>query len=199
MFMYLVLFVTIFHVKLTNGGVHNKYPDAIVFPGPTQGNLETRYGTEDEIPIECKGQSYCFTKPANYPEEKYNKMFAHMKHVQQPSVLISDIDDRNSDPNEKDGCSSIISYEPLYQVQVNGKWRKVIQAPGSNYLQQVRLEKCNPKVSRCFEDHPPMMGITTACRQKNVAWEFLVDDEKGGTERVTAELPICCACMYKTE
>ncbi|XP_060801838.1 uncharacterized protein LOC106142789 [Amyelois transitella] len=195
----LVLFVAVYYVKLANGAISNKPPDAIVYPGPTQEVLQTRYGSEDDVPEECRGQNYCFVKPPNYPQDKYNRMFADMKDVKQPSVIISELDDRTGDPGEKDGCDSVVTYEPLYQVQAGGRWRKVVQAPDVNYLQRVRLEKCNDKVPRCFSDYPPVPGITTMCRQKTVSWEFLVDDEKGGTERVTAELPICCACMYKME
>ncbi|XP_026749215.3 uncharacterized protein LOC113509994 [Galleria mellonella] len=171
----------------------------IVYPGPIKEVTENRYGSpDDDVPPQCRNQNYCTVKPHGYPQERFNQLFKGAKPLPQPTLIISEIGDRQGDPDEHDGCESDVTYEPLYRVRTKrGDWRTVVQAPEENYVQMVRLEICNDLGASCFTDVGTFPGITTLCKQKTSTWEFLVDNGRNGTERVKAELPVCCSCHYK--
>ncbi|KAM3960967.1 uncharacterized protein ACR2FA_004917 [Aphomia sociella] len=195
-----VLFIAVHYSQYADVDAHklNGY-SPIVYPGPIKEVTENRYGTsDDDIPEECKNKNFCTIKPRGYPQERYNQLFKGKKIVSQPALIISDIADRQGDPDEHDGCESEVSYEPLYKVRSKrGDWRTVVQAPEENYVQMVRLESCREPRATCFTEVGTFPGITTMCIQKISTWEFLVDNGKNSTEKVKADLPVCCSCHYK--
>ncbi|XP_059056758.1 uncharacterized protein LOC131850527 [Achroia grisella] len=171
----------------------------IIYPGPYKGVTDNRYGSpDDDLPSQCKNKNYCSIKPPGYPQDRYNKLFKGSKTVSQPTLIISQIEDRLEDPDEHDGCESDVSYEPLYKVRTKrGDWRFVVQAPEENYVQMVRLETCREPGTSCFTDIGTFNGITTMCKQKTSTWEFLVDNGRNGTEKAKVDLPVCCSCHYR--
>lgn len=58
----------------------------IVFPGPVQ-ELGNRFGSLNETDP-CAGQNYCTIKPANYPQELFNKMFKGKFKVSLKNICI---------------------------------------------------------------------------------------------------------------
>ncbi|KAJ8727371.1 hypothetical protein PYW07_001490 [Mythimna separata] len=191
------VFCALSSLQLTNGAVTKTNGDSsIVFPGPTQ-DVSNRHGTVD-VPDKCKGKNFCTVKPADYPQELFNKLFKGKFKEQafQPTYVMTD--DRQGDPDEMDDCDTTVTYEPLFTVKTNeGDWRTVVQAPEENYLQMVRLESCNRVGNSCFTDFRLPLGLQTLCTQKYNVWEFLVHDGKDGTEKVKVNLPMCCSCRYK--
>lgn len=186
-------------LDLTNGRVPNKDdPDntKIIFPGPIQ-DLSDRYDAQN-VTDPCKGLDYCTIKPKDYPQELFNKMFKgkYKEPIFQPTYIMTD--NRQGDPDEKDDCDSTVTYEPLYKVRTQaGDMRTVVQAPEENFLQLVRIESCNNAGSSCFNSFRTPADLQTLCKQKYSVWEFLVHDEKDGTEKVKVDLPICCSCHFK--
>ncbi|XP_068631301.1 uncharacterized protein [Battus philenor] len=195
----LFVFITVHNLHDTNAAVKRRESEElIIFPDGVGGDIN-KFGIDEE-PIECKNKNYCTVKTSDYPQETFNKMFKGTKAVFQPSlVLESMLSNRQGDPDEKDDCESIVSYDPLYKVRDkrNSEWRYVVQAPEENYVQKVRLETCTNPGSLCFNALPLAMDIKTLCVQKYSKWELLVSKGGNETEKIEVELPVCCLCKYK--
>ncbi|CAH0764029.1 unnamed protein product [Diatraea saccharalis] len=187
------------HIELKKYGTLSDN-DPIIFPGPIQEVPLTRYGAdENDIPEKCRNKNYCTIKPVDYPQERFNSMIKS-KSLQQVSLVQSDLDDRQGDPEEIDNCETLVEFEPLYRVRTKlGDWYTVVQAPEKNYVQKVRTETCKGNDQPCFTIFPQKDSYTTFCKQKFSTWEFVVE-AKGGTgkfETVKIDLPTCCSCHYK--
>ncbi|CAH0764028.1 unnamed protein product [Diatraea saccharalis] len=201
MFTGLVLIIATQSVYYTNGAqIKSKHNDPIIFPGPIQEVPLTRYGAdENDIPEKCRNKNYCTIKPVDYPQERFNSMIKS-KSLQQVSLVQSDLDDRQGDPEEIDNCETLVEYDKLYKVKSDdGQWRTVVQAPEKNYVQKVRLETCQGGDQECFEGILLLPGYKTYCKQQYSKWSFMVDttDGSGNTENITVNLPTCCSCHYK--
>ncbi|GBP18909.1 hypothetical protein EVAR_20441_1 [Eumeta japonica] len=174
----------------------------IKYPGPikTEGLVSRYGGSDDRVPELCRGKTYCTIMPDDYPEEKYNEMFKAFKGAPPPPALEEVvIVNRQGDPDDKDDCESIVTYDRLYKVKEVNKdvWRTVVQAPKSDYVQRVRLETCKNTEASCFTNFMSTSQYSTFCKQKFNTWEVVVDDGNGGTEKIKTELPVCCSCHYK--
>ncbi|XP_052740590.1 uncharacterized protein LOC112046257 isoform X2 [Bicyclus anynana] len=153
---------------------------------------------DDDVPASCHNLTYCTVKPKNYPEERFNKMFKDYKPVHQPK-LVEDL--TNKFGEEGENCAVELSNEPLYKVREkrDQPWRTVIQAPGHDYLQRVRLEKCSNEGAPCFESFCMGGGdFTPVCQQKYYTWEVLVAKGDNESEKIEAKLPGACSC-YATK
>ncbi|RVE47424.1 hypothetical protein evm_007934 [Chilo suppressalis] len=175
--------------------------DHIVFPGPIQEVPLNRYGSDqNEIPEECKHLTYCTIKPADYPQEKFNNLFKEARPLQQTNLVLSDLNDRQGDPEDIDNCETLVTFDVIYKVQSKtGEWRTVVQSPEKNYVQRVRMEKCMQEKEPCFTIYLGLPGYTTYCKQQYTTWEFVVEatDGSDNTEKIATDLPTCCSCHYK--
>ncbi|KAL4711669.1 hypothetical protein ACJJTC_003436 [Scirpophaga incertulas] len=202
---FIVLLVTLQCTWLASASGKLKNVDSkIVYPGPIQEVPLNRYGgsnsDDDDIPEACKHKQYCTIKPRSYPQEKFNGLFKSKAPVETPSLVVTDINDRQGDPEEVDNCDTIVEFEPLYKVRSKkGDWRTVVQAPEKNYVQMVRLETCREESQACFTVFPKLPSYVTGCKQKYSTWEFVVEAEDGSgkTEKLRTDLPTCCSCHYK--
>ncbi|CAB3226560.1 unnamed protein product [Arctia plantaginis] len=170
-----------------------------VYPGPIKDIDISKYLTVNK-PDSCDGLTYCSVKPNDYPQERFNKMYEGkiLEPMFQPIAL--QVDDRQGDPAMINNCETNVTFGPLYTVlSQSGEWRTVIQAPEKNFLQAARLETCKEADTPCFLKYKSPPNLRATCRQQYNTMEFLVDDNKGGTEKIHADLPICCSCHYKTK
>ncbi|XP_052740593.1 uncharacterized protein LOC112046258 isoform X2 [Bicyclus anynana] len=167
-----------------------KYDSAIKYPGPVH------YAFDDRVHDSCRDLTYCTIKPDDYPDDKFNEMFKGYKSLPQPTLIeeLKPDDNRQGHPDDEDDC-----YEPLYTVRPkrDDPWRTVIQAPEQDFVQRVRLETCSEPDSACFTNLALTSDYLTFCKQKVVTWEVLVAKGKNETEKIKAELPICCSCHYR--
>ncbi|XP_046963460.1 uncharacterized protein LOC124532552 isoform X1 [Vanessa cardui] len=217
-----IAFVFIVSVSLQHTyAASAKHPmEAIQYPEPIDQETE-------HIPDSCKDLTYCTVKPKDYPEEKFNKMFKDysitrrhrrgaddessatsksqlkeaseiIKVVPQPSMVV-ELNNRQGGPDSADNCESIVTYEPLYKVRPkrDEPWRTVIQVPGKDIIQRVRLETCTTPNAPCFKELSPLPEFVTFCRQKINVWEVMVAKGDNETEMIKAELPVCCSCHYR--
>ncbi|XP_032512800.2 uncharacterized protein LOC116766801 [Danaus plexippus] len=170
--------------------------DAIMFVEPIE--VVKTNDHDKDVPLSCKGQTYCTIKTEDYPEKKFNEMLKGRKVFRQPQLLLNPLQNKQGDPNDKNDCESEISYEPLYKVRegIDKPWRYVVQSSEHDYIQKVRLERClNPNGS-CFTQFSSFLGYGTYCKQENSYWEVLVSKGENETEVIKAELPVCCSCYY---
>ncbi|XP_026492762.1 uncharacterized protein LOC113398315 [Vanessa tameamea] len=170
---------------------HPMEASSIQYPEPIDKETE-------HIPDSCKDLTYCTVKPKDYPEEKFNDMFKDYKVVPQPSMVV-ELNNRQGGPDSADNCESIVTYEPLYKVRPkrDEPWRTVIQVPGKDIIQRVRLETCTTPNAPCFKELSPLPEFVTFCRQKINVWEVMVAKGDNETEMIKAELPVCCSCHYR--
>ncbi|CAH2071811.1 unnamed protein product, partial [Iphiclides podalirius] len=196
----LMILVAAYNLHHTNAAwLKQRDNDNIFFPGSIMGDAN-KFGTDD-IPEECRDKTYCTIKPPSYPEEHFNKMFKGVKTLAQPTlVLESMLTNRQGDPDERDDCESEVKYEPLYNVRSkrDGEWRVVVQGPGEDYVQRVRLETCTNPDGPCFNVFPPTSDIKVFCKQKYNKWKVLVAKGDNETEKIEVDLPVCCSCQYKS-
>ncbi|XP_050343759.1 uncharacterized protein LOC126769171 isoform X4 [Nymphalis io] len=170
---------------------HPMEESSIQYPEPINQKTE-------EIPDSCKDLTYCTVKPKDYPEDKFNVMFKDYKALPQPTMVV-ELKNRQGEPDSTDNCESEVTYEPLYKVREkrDQPWRTVIQAPGQDFIQRVRLERCLNPNAPCFKNLSPSQEFVTFCSQKVNVWQVLVSKGDNETEMIKAELPVCCSCHYK--
>ncbi|XP_045494414.1 uncharacterized protein LOC123693385 [Colias croceus] len=171
-----------------------KIDTPIKYPGPTKYN-----NIADDVPEACWNLTYCTIKPKNYPEEKFNLMFKGYKPLAQPSLVTITFDNRQGDPTEGDDCESEVTFEPLYKVREKREdpWQTVVQAPGVDYVQRVRLERCTKPDAPCFNVFSENSAYVTFCKQKYNKWEVLVENGEKDTKTIQVQLPVCCTCNYR--
>ncbi|XP_053603784.1 uncharacterized protein LOC128671378 [Plodia interpunctella] len=196
MFTRLAIFIVT--IYSSTNGAHTK-SDKIIYPGPTVDHHNGNSHNDPVIvPASCRNLTYCFEKPKNYPQERYDKMFEGMNLAPLPTIVESSLSDRLGDEEYEDDCDAEVRYDPLYSIRTKkGEWRHIIQSPKQNFNQKVRIETCTAVDTQCFKNYPVFGGIITLCKQKTAKYEFVADDGKGGSTKLETELPSCCVCHYK--
>ncbi|XP_034829558.1 uncharacterized protein [Maniola hyperantus] len=186
----LIVFVIVLNLNnITAANVAKMSDLPIQFPEPVR-----QVADDDHVPASCRSLTYCTVKPANYPEEKFNQMFKDHKPVQLPELVVEFTNKAGDD--DDDNCKSEETFEPLYQVrQKRDKiWRTVVQAPGHDYVQRVRLETCSNVNAPCFESFCMASEYKAVCKQNYNTWKVVVDKGDNGTETIEATLPVSCSC-----
>ncbi|CAH2241832.1 jg16224 [Pararge aegeria aegeria] len=160
-------FVVFYIPFSTAAATTTKTDSAIRYPGPVH------YAFDDRVHESCKDLTFCTIKPADYPEEKFNKMFKDYKSLPQPTLIeeLQPDDNRQGHPNEENDCQSIVTVSGQCLTEPDGA---------------------------CFTNFPQSPEFVTYCKQKVTTWEILVAKGDNDTEKIKAELPICCSCHYRT-
>ncbi len=171
--------------------------------------IKSYYELKSEVPYCAKNsknnKSWCLSD-TEYPF--YDIQYALDQHIEAVQSLFKDVmantansvDELNRLGDETYLCSSSTAYvQPLRAVNVEGKWRIIVnkvESYGYKYAQTARIEECDAPVGTTCTLVPSCYD--SKCVQKSVFHRFLVFDPYDQYFPFAIEsfkLPASCACV----
>ncbi|CAH1637305.1 unnamed protein product [Spodoptera littoralis] len=157
--------------------------------------VDSRSMFKYQMPDACIGQSYCFEKGDNYPDDVIQKLDLNFESQNRIGTR------KGSEIDEPD-CPSKSNDGPIYYIMdENDAVRVVVQIP-DKFTQRYNVRWCvnEGKVTndtRHFMASRTFDKFDVECVSVKSKFNFVVlNQEENKIEVATANIPVCCKCRY---
>uniref|UniRef100_A0A2A4J431 Spaetzle domain-containing protein n=1 Tax=Heliothis virescens TaxID=7102 RepID=A0A2A4J431_HELVI len=159
-----------------------------------------------EMPESCQGQSYCFEKGDDYPDEQIEKLLIDMLESNEVDQYTPQaIGSRYGDTYDEPDCPVNSMEGPIYYItDTNGNVRVVVQSPKK--FQQIYSTKwcANEGPIKRETAHfltPTLRRFKMECVTTKMNFDFFVLNDdltnlKMEIASVKDGIPVCCKCRY---
>ncbi|XP_021200628.2 uncharacterized protein LOC110383964 [Helicoverpa armigera] len=175
---------------------------------PEEGELlsDSRNIMQYDMPASCQGQSYCFEKGDDYPDDKIEELLQDLLESEVDQNTPQAIGSRFGDTYDEPDCESTSTEGPIYYItDTNNKVRVVVQLP-KKFQQIYSVKRCAnegpiKKDTSHFLLRTTLRKYKMECVTTKMNFDFFVlnEDETGPKMEIASAkdgIPVCCKCRY---